>query len=186
MKSWKFSNKITKFIIKCINWDFINEVLKYVVIQCFRLPFVPCFGIPGEVWAFLCDPQYDHRCLCLQSCWFPSSLLRCARRRLAEGVIRIDNQRCPQWWRGNVPRCTVQSGDGHIPVLNGALRDVWRMHCGICKTGLLLLLFDKSVQIVLRYLQYIYICMLIWHLFCILSRQSKNDVSAAWCAHGNC
>ena len=31
------------------------------------------------------------------------------------------------------------------------------MHCGICKTGLLLLLFDRSVQIVLRYLQYIYL-----------------------------
>ena len=85
------------------------------------------------------------------------SVSRCARRGLAEGVIRTDNQRCPRWWRGNVPRYTVQSGDGHISVLSGALRDAWRMHCGICKTGLLLLLFDRSVQIFLRYLQYIYL-----------------------------
>ena len=63
---------------------------------------------------------------------------RCARRRLAERVIRTDNQRWPRWWRGNVPRWTVQNGDGHISVLSGALRDVWQIHCGICKTGLLL------------------------------------------------
>ena len=60
------------------------------------------------------------------------------------------------WWRGNVPRCTVQGGDGHISVLSGALRNVWRMHCGVCKIGLLLLLFDRSVQIVLQYSQYWY------------------------------
>ena len=61
------------------------------------------------------------------------------------------------------------------------------IHCGICKIGLLPLLFDRSVQIVLRYLQY-------WYLYddmalvtyCILFRESKNYVSAAWCAHGNC
>ena len=86
-----------------------------------------------------------------------SPFSRCTRRRLAEGVIRADNQRWPLWWRGNVPRCTVRNGDGHISVLSGALRDVWQIHCGTYKTGLLLLLFDRSVQIVLRYLQYWYL-----------------------------
>ena len=120
-----------------------------------------CLHRSREVILAVAPCQLSHVTPCLAICahFLPRNVAfsRCARRRLSERVICTDNQWWPRWWRDNVPRCTVQSGDGHISVLSGALGDVWRMHCRICKTGLLLLLFDRSVQIVLRYLQYWYL-----------------------------
>ena len=61
-----------------------------------------------------------------------------------------DNQRCP--------------GDGGVASYGapfrakmGTLRDVWRVHCGVCEIGLRLLLFDRSVQIIVWYLWYWYL-----------------------------
>ena len=89
--------------------------------------------------AFTCDTV---------SCQGDVAFSHCARRRLAERAISTDNQRCPQVMAGQRPMVHRSERTWHISVLGGALRDVWQMHCGICKTGLLLLLFDTSVQIV--------------------------------------
>ena len=40
----------------------------------------------------------------------------------------------------------------HISVLDGALWDAWQVRCGMGEIGLLLLLFNRSVQIVVWYL----------------------------------
>ena len=48
--------------------------------------------------------------------------------------------------------CTVRN----ISVLDGALWNVWRVRCGMDEVSLLLLLFKRSVQIVLWYLWYWY------------------------------
>ena len=87
----------------------------------------------------------------------------------------------------NVPRCTVQNGDGHISVLSGALRD--------SLTDELWDLQDWSTDVIVwQTCPNSFAVLTIWYLYgdvtlvtyCILSRQSKNDISAACCAHGNC
>ena len=137
-----------------------REVVILVVAPCQPSRVTPCLAIcavspPGDAWQHRLNAEDDilREKLAICAHFLPRDVAssQCARRRLAAGVICTDNQRSPRWWRGNVPHYTIQSGDGHISVLSGKLRDVWRMHCGICKTGLLLLLFDRSVQIVLRY-----------------------------------
>ena len=36
-----------------------------------------------------------------------------------------------------IPQCTIQNGNVHISVLNGALLDMEQVHCGICELALL-------------------------------------------------
>ena len=49
-------------------------------------------------------------------------------------------------------QCAVRSGSVHISVLDGALWDAWQVRCGMGEIGLSLLLFNRSVQIVVWYL----------------------------------
>ena len=49
-------------------------------------------------------------------------------------------------------QCAVRSGGVHISVLDGALWDAWQVRCGMGEIGLSLLLFNRSVQIVVWYL----------------------------------
>ena len=49
-------------------------------------------------------------------------------------------------------QCVVRSGSVHISVLDGALWDAWQVRCGMGEIGLSLLLFNRSVQIVVWYL----------------------------------
>ena len=37
----------------------------------------------------------------------------------------------------HIPQCTIQNGDVHISVLNGALWDMEEVHCAIYEIGLL-------------------------------------------------
>ena len=50
------------------------------------------------------------------------------------------------------PQCTVRSGSVHISVLDGASWVAWQVRCGMGEIGLSLLLFNRSVQIVVWYL----------------------------------
>ena len=139
----------------------VGPVVILAVAPCQPSRVTPCLVIcavfpPGGAWQRRLNAGGDilREKLVICAHFLPRDVAfsRCARRRLAEGVILLTTSGDPGDGVGNVPRCTVQNGDGHISVLSGALRDVWQIHCGICKTGLLLLLFDRSVQIVLRYL----------------------------------
>ena len=49
-------------------------------------------------------------------------------------------------------QCVVRSGSVHISVLDDALWDAWQVRCGMGEIGLSLLLFNRSVQIVVWYL----------------------------------
>ena len=156
------------------------EVFILAVAPCQPLRVTPCLAIctvspPGGAWQCRLNPESDilreKLAICAHFLPWDVAFGRCARRRLAEGVIRTDNQRCPRWWRGNVPRCTIQSGDGHISVLSGALR----MSVG-CIVGLARLVYccycltDLSKLFCGTY--NIYICMMIWHLL-LYSVQTK-------------
>ena len=59
------------------------------------------------------------------------------------------------------PQCAVRSGSVDISVLDGALWDALQVRCGMGEIGLLLSLFNRSVQIVVWYLWY-------WDLFYVI------------------
>ena len=110
-----------------------REVVILAVAPCQPSRVTPCLVIcavfpPGGAWQRRLNAGgnilREKLVICAHFLPRDVAFSRCARRRLAEGVILLTTSGDPDDGVGNVPRCTVQNGDGHISVLSGALRDV--------------------------------------------------------------